>query len=121
MRLASGQLGTGGRAGGFNLQKRGDIDAFYLAHYKIQDGEHEHRGEIVFEAQDEADAWKQAESQHHDSDWWDNSEKEELPWWDFGDGMTMAVAERVERITDQEAEICNRLGVASLVRPGEPS
>ena len=80
---------------------------YFLATFTITDGEHEHLDQCVIKAKKRDDAFKIAMKEGHDPE----GEKTES-YFSHGDGLTICNFDGIEEITDTEAEMLNRLGVA---------
>ncbi len=89
---------------------------YFLATYEIIDGEHEHNGAVIFEAETAEQAYKMAGSEEHDpnTEYTDEEYAEgKFKYFDFGgDGTTASTCERVTEVTEAEAAFLQQVGVA---------
>jgi hypothetical protein len=83
---------------------------YFLAQFRLFDGDHEHRTHFLVNAKNMAEARKIAIEEGHDPE----GDKEEA-YFSFGDGQTACRLETVEEIKKAEAEALDRLGVAYFV------
>ena len=83
----------------------------YLAKFTIFDGEHEYNGQFLVKANSSEEAEAIAESQEHEPEY--PAEEENRTYWDYGDATTKAGLGWVTEITEEEAAMLERLGVAS--------
>jgi len=78
----------------------------FLGEFKIYDGENQHYKQLMVKAKNQKEANKIFTSQEHDTDI--KYSKEDLTWFDYGDGMTIAEFRGSEEIPAEEALILNK-------------
>ena len=81
---------------------------YFLATYELRDGEHEHKGAVIFEAQTAEEAYKLADAEEYDPDT-DNAKF----YFSFGgDGLTACECKSCQEITEEQMLFLERVGVA---------
>jgi hypothetical protein len=81
---------------------------YFLATYEIIDGEHQHKGAVIFEAETLDAAWKLADSEEFDS-----ATDQETFYFSFcGDGMTACRNRGCTEISQEQMEFLERVGLA---------
>jgi hypothetical protein len=81
---------------------------YFLATYEILDGEHEHRGAVIFEAKTAKEAYRLAEAEEYEPE-------TDAPTFYFsfaGDGTTACKNTGLEEISREEMELLECLGLA---------
>ncbi len=89
---------------------------YFLATYEILDGEHEHRGAVIFEAETAEEAYKMADAEEHSPDtvYTDNEwDEQQFKYFDFGgDGTTAAKNRGCREITKEQVQFLEEVGLA---------
>ena len=89
---------------------------YFLATYEIIDGEHEHKGAVIFEAETAEQAYKMADAEEHFSDTEYTDEEVEngkFKYFDFGgDGTTAARNRGCQEITEEQMKFLESVGLA---------
>lgn len=88
---------------------------YFLATYEITDGDHEHKGAVIFEAETVEEAWKMAKAEEHysNTEYTDEEvEQGKLKYFDFGDGETAARNRGCREIMLEQVEFLEREGLA---------
>ena len=89
---------------------------YFLATYEILDGEHEHRGAVIFEAETAEQAYKMADAEEHDTETMYTDEElaeRKLKYFDFGaDGTTAASNTSCQEITEEQMRFLEQVGLA---------
>ena len=81
---------------------------YFLARYELLDGEHEHKGAVIFEAETAEEAYELADAEEYDPDT-DNAKF----YFSFcGDGMTACTNTGCQEITKKQVEFLERVGLA---------
>ncbi len=81
---------------------------YFLATYEILDGEHEHKGAVIFEAETPEAAYKMADAEEYDPDTDDAHY-----YFSFGgDGMTACRNRGCQEITEEQMKFLERVGLA---------
>jgi hypothetical protein len=81
---------------------------YFLATYEILDGEHEHTGAVIFEAETPEEAYKLAEAEEF-------APETDAPTFYFsfaGDGLTACKHRSCQEITKEEMAFLERVGLA---------
>ena len=89
---------------------------YFLATYEIIDGENEHKGAVIFQAETAAEANKMADAEEHDPETeYTNEEQAEgkFKYFDFGgDGTTAARNRGCQEITEEQMRFLEQVGLA---------
>ena len=81
---------------------------YFLATYEILDGEHEHKGAVIFEVETAEQAYKMADAEEYKPDT-DNAKF----YFSFcGDGMTACSNRGCQEITEEQVQFSERVGLA---------
>jgi len=81
---------------------------YFLATYKILDGEHEHKGALILEAETGEEAFKMADAQEYDPD----TDDARLYFSFCGDGLSACKNNGCYEITKEQMEFLERIGLA---------
>ena len=81
---------------------------YFLATYEILDGEHEHKGAVIFEAETAKEAYKMAEAEEHDPE----TDDEKFYFSYGGDGMTACRNRGCQEITEEQMKFLETVGLA---------
>ncbi len=81
---------------------------YFLATYEILDGEHEHTGAVILEAQTAEDAYKRAEREEYEPE--TDSARRYFSY--GGDGMPACKNPGCQAITHEEMQFLERVGLA---------
>ena len=88
---------------------------YFLAHFEIQDGDHEHNGWVILTAKTLEEAEEIATSEEHTTESEANKETGERTYFDYGDGQTIATLESVQPITKQQANDLKLWGISNIL------
>jgi hypothetical protein len=81
---------------------------YFLATYELLDGEHEHKGAVIFEAETAEEAYKMADEEEFDPDT-DNAKF----YFSFaGDGETACRNRGCQEITEEQMQFLEQVGLA---------
>lgn len=86
----------------------------FLIAVEIVDGLHEHRDWGIVEAQNLGEAEKMATTQI-DIDNDDSDSTDEAKYWLYGDGMMSVRLHTVHPLTENDAEVLQKLGIAYII------
>ncbi len=81
---------------------------YFLATYEILDGEHEHKGALILEAQTADDAYLMADTEEYDPE----TDHETFYFSYGGDGMTTCKNRTCTEMTAAEVKFLERVGLA---------
>lgn len=81
---------------------------YFLATYEILDGEHEHKGAVIFEAETVEQAHTLADAEEYDPD----TDNEKFYFSFGGDGMTACTNSGCQEITEEQVQFLERVGLA---------
>ncbi len=81
---------------------------YFLAQYEILDGEHEHRGAVIFEAETAEDAYIMADAEEYDPE----TDNAKFYFSYGGDGMTACKNSRCSEITEEQMHFLEQVGLA---------
>ncbi|MGZ6236374.1 MAG: hypothetical protein ACXWMJ_03525 [Syntrophales bacterium] len=81
---------------------------YFLATYTIRDGEHEHKGAIIFAAETLAEAATMAEAE----DYTPETDKQSFYFSFGGDGMTACENSGCQEVTKEHMEFLEQVGLA---------
>ena len=81
---------------------------YYLATYEILDGEHEHKGALILEAQTTDEAYRMADAEEFDPE----TDSEKFYFSYGGDGMTACRNQGCTEITEAEVKFLERVALA---------
>ena len=85
---------------------------YFLATYEILDGEHEHRGALILQAESHEEAYQLAEAEEYDPD----TDDPKFHFSFAGDGMTGCKNTGCQEISTAEMEFLERVGLAYRTR-----
>jgi hypothetical protein len=81
---------------------------YFLATYEILDGEQEHNGAVILEAETPEEAYKLADAEEYDPE----TDDEKFSFSYGGDGMTACRNKGCQEITQEQVEFLERVGLA---------
>ncbi len=81
---------------------------YFLATYEIIDGEHEHKGAVIFEAKAAEEAYKLADAEEYDPE----TDNERFYFSFAGDGLTACKNRGCQAITEEQMEFLENVGLA---------
>ncbi len=81
---------------------------YFLATYEILDGEHEHKGAVIFEAETAEEAYKMADAEEYDPE----TDNGKFYFSYGGDGMTACKFRSCREITEEQMRFLEQVGLA---------